>query len=188
MCTFDKNLPNLGLVLFDAGDLDAGIATTEEAIAINRELGKEGGYKAMFDLHNLGQIERTAGRLDAAEGHAREALAIVDRLAGTSHPHRASVLGSLALIKRAKKEFAAGEQFEREALVQKALVERMMARAGGGAGAGAGGAGGARRPDSAPTPDLVRVIQLMEERAAHEYRSIYHNGQNATNCSTNALQ
>ena len=109
-------LNNLGLVLFDAGDLDAGIATTEEAIAINKELGKEGGYKAMFDLHNLGQIERTAGRLDAAEGHAREALAIVDRLAGTSHPHRASVLGSLALIKRAKKEFAAGEQFEREAL------------------------------------------------------------------------
>ena len=75
---------------------------------------------------------------------------------------------------------------EREALVQKALVERMKALAGGGAGAGAGA--GARRPDAAPTPDLVRVIQLMEERAAHEYRSIYHNGQNATNCSTNALQ
>jgi hypothetical protein len=73
---------------------------------------------------------------------------------------------------------------EREALVQKALAERMKALAGGGAGAGAG----ARRPDAAPTPDLVRVIQLMEERAAHEYRSIYHNGQNATNCSTNALQ
>lgn len=62
----------------------------------------------------------------------------------------------------------------------------MKALAGGGAGAGAGA--GARRPDAAPTPDLVRVIQLMEERAAHEYRSIYHNGQNATNCSTNALQ
>ena len=73
---------------------------------------------------------------------------------------------------------------EREALGQKALAERMKALAGGGAGAGAG----ARRPDAAPTPDLVRVIQLLEERAAHEYRSIYHNGQNATNCSTNALQ
>jgi imidazolonepropionase-like amidohydrolase len=74
---------------------------------------------------------------------------------------------------------------EREALVQKALVERMKSPAGGG---GAAGAAGARRPDSAPTPDLVRVLQRMEERAAVEYRSIYHNGQNADNCSTNALQ
>ncbi|MCX6951029.1 MAG: amidohydrolase, partial [Verrucomicrobia bacterium] len=74
---------------------------------------------------------------------------------------------------------------EREALVQKALVERMKAL---GAGGGAAAAGGARRTDAAPTPDLVRTLMLMEERAAREYRSLYHNGQEANNCSTNALQ
>ncbi len=73
---------------------------------------------------------------------------------------------------------------EREALVQKALVERMKALAG----AGAGAAAGARRPDATPTPDLVRALQRLEERAAFEYRSIYHNGQDANNCSTHALQ
>lgn len=73
---------------------------------------------------------------------------------------------------------------EREALVQKALVERMKALAGGGAGPAAG----ARRPDGPPTPDLVRALQLIEERAALEYRSLYHNGQDGKNCSTNALQ
>lgn len=76
---------------------------------------------------------------------------------------------------------------EREALVQKALVERMKVLSGGGGG-GAGPAGGARRPDGPPTPDVVRAIQLIEERTALEYRSIYHNGLNGQNCSTNALQ
>ncbi len=70
---------------------------------------------------------------------------------------------------------------EREALVQKALVERMKALAGGGGGGGARGASGP------PTPDTVRVLQMMEERAAMEYRSIYHNGTDANNCSTHAL-
>jgi hypothetical protein len=77
---------------------------------------------------------------------------------------------------------------EREALVQKALVERMKALSGGAAGGGAGPAGGPRRADGPPTPDVVRAIQLIEERAALEYRSIYHNGHNGQNCSTNALQ
>ena len=81
---------------------------------------------------------------------------------------------------------------EREALVQKALVERMKSLAGpaggaGGGGAGAGGRGGAGAA-SAPTPDLVRALQAIEERASLEYRSIYHNGQDASNCSTNALR
>jgi imidazolonepropionase-like amidohydrolase len=76
---------------------------------------------------------------------------------------------------------------EREALVQKALVERMKVLSGGGGG-GAGPAAGARRADGPPTPDVVRAIQLIEERAALEYRSIYHNGLNGQNCSTNALQ
>jgi hypothetical protein len=72
---------------------------------------------------------------------------------------------------------------EREALVQKALVERQKALAGGGGAAGAG-AGGARRSEAAPTPDAVRAIQRIEERAALEYRSLYHNGLDAKNCST----
>jgi imidazolonepropionase-like amidohydrolase len=72
---------------------------------------------------------------------------------------------------------------EREGLVQKALVERLKALAGGG-----GAAGGARRPDGPPVPDSVRAVQLLEERAALEYRSLYHNGQDANNCSTHALQ
>jgi imidazolonepropionase-like amidohydrolase len=75
---------------------------------------------------------------------------------------------------------------EREALVQKALAERMKTLAGPGGGASAAGA--ARRGESAPTPDTVRAIQLIEERAALEYRSIYHNGQDANNCSTHAFQ
>lgn len=77
---------------------------------------------------------------------------------------------------------------EREALVQKALVERMKTLAGGGGGGAGAGAAGARRPDAAPTPDVVRALQLIEERAALEYRSLYHNGQDGKNCSTNALQ
>ena len=72
---------------------------------------------------------------------------------------------------------------EREALVQKALVERQKALAGGGGAAGAG-AGGARRSDVAPTPDALRAIQRIEERASLEYRSLYHNGLEAKNCST----
>ena len=72
---------------------------------------------------------------------------------------------------------------EREALVQKALVERQKALAGGGGAAGAGGAGG-RRSEAGPTPDAVRAVQRIEERAALEYRSLYHNGLDAKNCST----
>jgi tetratricopeptide (TPR) repeat protein len=109
-------LNNLGLVHFDLGELDRGISTTEEAIAIGRETGKSGTYKAMFDLHNLAQIERTAGRLDDAERHAREALAIVERLAGMDHPHRATIIANLALAKRSKKEFAEAESLQREGL------------------------------------------------------------------------
>lgn len=77
---------------------------------------------------------------------------------------------------------------EREALVQKALVERLKVLAGAGGGAGAGAAGVGRRAEATPTPDLVRALQLIEERAALEYRSIYHNGHDANNCSTHALQ
>jgi imidazolonepropionase-like amidohydrolase len=76
---------------------------------------------------------------------------------------------------------------EREALVQKALVERMKTLAGPAGAAGAGGAGRGPAP-AAPTPDIVRALQAIEERASLEYRSIYHNGQNASNCSTNALR
>jgi hypothetical protein len=89
-------------VHFDLGELDAGIFVTEEAIAIGRETGKSGTYKAMFDLHNLAQIERTAGRLDDAERHAREALAIVERLAGMDHPHRATIIANIALAQRSQ--------------------------------------------------------------------------------------
>ena len=109
-------LNNLGLVHFDLGELDAGIFVTEEAIAIGRETGKAGTYKAMFDLHNLAQLERTAGRLDDAERHAREALAIVERLAGMDHPHRATIIANIALAKRSKKEFAEAESLQREGL------------------------------------------------------------------------
>jgi tetratricopeptide (TPR) repeat protein len=109
-------LNNLGVVHFIMGDMDAGIAASEEAIAINRQLGQEGTYKAMFDLHNISQIERGAGRFDDAERHTREALVLVERFAGMKHPHRASVLASLALIKRSKKEFAEGEKYQREAI------------------------------------------------------------------------
>ena len=70
----------------------------------------------------------------------------------------------------------------------KALVERLKVLAGAGGGAGAGGAGAGRRAEATPTPDLVRALQLIEERAALEYRSIYHNGHEANNCSTHALQ
>ena len=109
-------LNNLGVVYFIMGDMDAGIAASEEAIAINRQLGQDGSYKAMFDLHNISQIERGAGRFDDAERHTREALVIVERFAGMKHPHRVSVLASLALIKRSKKEFAEGEGYQREAI------------------------------------------------------------------------
>lgn len=109
-------LNNLGVVHFLLGEMDAGIAAAEEAIAINRQLGQEGSYKAMFDLHNISQIERGAGRFDDAERHTREALVLVERFAGMKHPHRASVLASLALIKRSKKEFAEGEKYQREAI------------------------------------------------------------------------
>jgi tetratricopeptide (TPR) repeat protein len=109
-------LNNLGVVHFIMGNMDAGIAAAEEAIAINRQLGQEGSYKAMFDLHNISQIERGAGRFDDAERHTREALVLVERFAGMKHPHRASVLASLALIKRSKKEFAEGEKYQREAI------------------------------------------------------------------------
>jgi non-specific serine/threonine protein kinase/serine/threonine-protein kinase len=109
-------LNNLGIVYFILGEMDLGIAATEEAIEINHGLGKSNSYTAMFDLHNLSLIERGVGRLDDAERHEREALAIIEKLAGMKHPNRATVLGGLALIKRAKKEFAEGEQYAREGL------------------------------------------------------------------------
>jgi non-specific serine/threonine protein kinase/serine/threonine-protein kinase len=109
-------LNNLGIVYFTLGEMDLGISANEEAIEINRALGKSNSYTAMFDLHNLSLIERGVGRLDDAEKHEREALAIIEKLAGMNHPNRATVLGGLSLIKRAKKEFAEGEQYAREGL------------------------------------------------------------------------
>jgi non-specific serine/threonine protein kinase/serine/threonine-protein kinase len=109
-------LNNLGIVYFILGEMDLGIAATEEAIEINHALGKSDSYTAMFDLHNLSLIERGVGRLDDAERHEREALAIIEKLAGMKHPNRATILGGLALIKRAQKEFAEGEQYAREGL------------------------------------------------------------------------
>ena len=114
-------LNNLGLVLQDLGELDAGIRALEEAIAIGIETGRDGEYRATFELHNLSGVERGLGRLDDAERHGRQALAIVERLAGPSHPHRAVILGNLALVKRAGKQFAEGEALQREAL---ATLER----------------------------------------------------------------
>ena len=76
---------------------------------------------------------------------------------------------------------------EREALAQKALTERMRTlAAGGGAGAAA-----ARRPDAAAAPEppeVLRVLELLEERRAREYQSIYHDGADTINCSTHAFQ
>jgi hypothetical protein len=76
---------------------------------------------------------------------------------------------------------------EREALAQKALAERSRALAGG-AGAPAGGA---RRGGDAPPaepPEVLRVLRALEERGSREFQSIYHDGGDACNCSTHALQ
>ncbi|MBL9186337.1 MAG: amidohydrolase family protein [Opitutaceae bacterium] len=67
---------------------------------------------------------------------------------------------------------------EREALVQKALAERV--RTLGTGGTPAAGA----RPAAADTPDILRLLQAMEARHAHEYQGIYHDGADAHNCST----
>lgn len=78
---------------------------------------------------------------------------------------------------------------EREALAQKALAERTRALAAG-AGGGAG-APGARRPDAGAAPEppeIWRVLEAFDERRAHEFQAIYHDGADALNCSTHALQ
>ena len=76
---------------------------------------------------------------------------------------------------------------EREALAQKALSERVRALATGG---GAGTAGARRTEAAAPPepPEVLRVIEALEARRAREYQSIYHDGADALNCSTHALQ
>ncbi|MBI5771095.1 MAG: amidohydrolase family protein [Verrucomicrobia bacterium] len=76
---------------------------------------------------------------------------------------------------------------EREALAQKALTERSRALAGG-AGAPAGAARRGGEPPAAEPPNVLRVLRALEERAAREYQSIYHDGGDACNCSTHALQ
>lgn len=70
---------------------------------------------------------------------------------------------------------------EREALVQKALAERVRTL-----GTGSTPAAGAR--PAADTPDIIRLLQAIEARHAHEYQGIYHDGADAHNCSTHALQ
>jgi len=79
---------------------------------------------------------------------------------------------------------------EREALAQKALAERMRALAAGG-GAGGAGAAGARRGGEAAAPpeppSVLRVLEAIEARYAREFQSIYHDGADARNCTTNAL-
>ena len=77
---------------------------------------------------------------------------------------------------------------EREALAQKALAERMRTLASGGPG---GGAPGGRRPDAGATaepPQIIRLLEGFDERRAHEFQGIYHDGADALNCSTHALQ
>ena len=124
-------LNNLGIVLQDLGELDGGIRAIEEAVALGVETGRDGEYRAMYELHNLAGLERGLGRLEDAERHGRRALALVDRLAGPAHPHRAVILANLALVKRAAKDFAEGEALQREALAT-------LARAGQGASPDAG--------------------------------------------------
>jgi len=79
---------------------------------------------------------------------------------------------------------------EREALAQKALTERMRVLAGG--GGAAGGAGGGRggtgaAPPSGEPPTVLRALETIEENHAREYRDLYHDGADTTNCSTHAL-
>jgi len=124
-------LNNLGIVLQDVGEVEPGIVALEEAVAINAEVGADGTYKAMYELHNLSALQRTAGRMPEAERHARSALAIVERLAGNDHPHRATVLANLALALRGQRRLEEAEAVQREGLAT-------LERAGLGAGADAG--------------------------------------------------
>ncbi|MBI4625867.1 MAG: amidohydrolase family protein [Verrucomicrobia bacterium] len=75
---------------------------------------------------------------------------------------------------------------EREALAQKALAERMRTLAGGGPATGARRGGDA--PAAAEPPAVLRLLEAIEARHAREHQSIYHDGADALNCTTHALQ
>ncbi len=81
---------------------------------------------------------------------------------------------------------------EHEALAQKALAERVriLAAGGGGAGAAGGGRGGTGPATSSAEPPsaVMQTLEALEERYLREYQSIYHDGADAANCSTHALQ
>ena len=73
----------------------------------------------------------------------------------------------------------------RAALIQKILPERQrLLAAGGGAGPGAGAGAGGDSADDPPKPPVLRALEQLAAGHGGEWRSLYHDGGSAQNCST----
>ena len=108
-----------GLIAFERGEHEVGLAALREAVALREAEGDTGALGNT--LHNYGDACRAAGKLDDGEAALGRAVALRERLLGPSHPEVASSLNSLAIvhIEQQRADEAVGE-LERVLAIRKA--------------------------------------------------------------------
>jgi tetratricopeptide (TPR) repeat protein len=108
-----------GLIAFEGGDHEGGLAALREAITLREAEGDTGALGGT--LFNYGDACRVAGKLDEAEAVLARVVAMRERVLGPEHPDVAYALNSLAVVHiEQKRTELAVQELERVLAIRKA--------------------------------------------------------------------
>jgi tetratricopeptide (TPR) repeat protein len=98
------------------GNVDAGIESTQKALAIDEVLGGKEGPNTLMDLDNLSEMYRKQGRWKEAEAYQRRNLDGLLHLGGATNERATMVRAKLALLECALGRYDVAADLEQQAL------------------------------------------------------------------------
>jgi tetratricopeptide (TPR) repeat protein len=118
-----SSLNNLGLLLWEQGDLAAARSLHERSLAIKEKMLGPDDPRTATSLDNLALVLGDQGDLAAALQLHERALAIYEKVLGPEHPETATALNNLAGLLRAQGDLVGARPLYERALVirEKAL-------------------------------------------------------------------